>query len=125
MKQIDETQNAAHAVQYFKRHQRYNNGVLEEVVSIADDSSDDDQHYASETGAASFKSKINSFIRLLQEILSPADKESLELDSVFQLKNLVKSYYEKKGVMCENLTNTLYAMLCERPNIIDAKKRHF
>ncbi len=64
-------------------------------------------------------------MRVLQEILSPVEPDSLELDSVFQLKNLVKSYYEKKGVMCENLTNTLYAMLCERPNIIDAKKRHF
>ncbi len=58
---------------------------------------------------------MSGFIRLLQEILSPAEKESLELDSVFQLKSLVKSYYEKKGVLAENLTETLYAMMCERP----------
>lgn len=68
---------------------------------------------------------MNSFVRLLQEILSPAEKDTLELDSVFQLKNLVKSYYQKKGLMCDGLSSTLYAMLCERPNIIDVKKKHF
>eukprot|EP00347_Sterkiella_histriomuscorum_P017684 403348394 len=124
--QIDENQNQANNVQYFKRHQRPNqNGQIEEVVSIASDSSDEDQNYRGESGTGAFKQKMSGFIRLLQEILSPAEKESLELDSVFQLKSLVKSYYEKKGVLAENLTETLYAMMCERPQIMDAKKRNF
>eukprot|EP00347_Sterkiella_histriomuscorum_P011192 403373395 len=125
-RQIDENQNQANNVQYFKRHQRPNqNGQIEEVVSIASDSSDEDQNYRGESGTGAFKQKMSGFIRLLQEILSPAEKESLELDSVFQLKSLVKSYYEKKGVLAENLTETLYAMMCERPQIMDAKKRNF
>lgn len=68
---------------------------------------------------------MSGFVRLLQEILNPAEKESLELDSVFQLKQLVKSYYEKRGSISENLTDTLYAMMCERPQILDAKKKYF
>ncbi len=56
---------------------------MEEVVSIASDSSDEDQNYRGESGTGAFKQKMNGFIRLLQEILSPAEKESLELDSVF------------------------------------------
>ena len=55
------------------------------------------------------------FIRLLQEILSPTDKDSLELDSVFQLKALVKSFYEKKDTLSNELVETLYAMMSERP----------
>ncbi|CDW74818.1 UNKNOWN [Stylonychia lemnae] len=126
IKQIDDNQNQANNIMYFKRHQRSNqNGLIEEVVSIASDSSDEDQNYRGESGTGAFKQKMNGFIRLLQEILSPAEKESLELDSVFQLKSLVKSYYEKKGNLAENLTETLYAMMCERPQILDAKKRNF
>ena len=58
---------------------------------------------------------MQGFIRLLQEILNPADPDALSLDSVFQLKSLVKSYYEKKGALAGDLTETLYAMMSERP----------
>lgn len=65
------------------------------------------------------------FIRLLQEILNPTEKDSLELDSVFQLKALVKSFYEKKGSLSNELVETLYAMMSERPQIMDSKKKYF
>lgn len=57
------------------------------------------------------------FARILREIFNPTD-ESVELDSVFQLKNLVKNYYEKKTKMSKELLETLDVMLNQRPATI-------
>jgi hypothetical protein len=37
----------------------------------------------------------------------------------------VRSYYERKGELSDNLTQTLYAMMQERNNIIESKKKYF
>ena len=59
-----------------------------------------------------YKHKMTSFIRLLQDILNPAQlPEARELDSVFQLKAQVRAYYERKGELADNLTETLFAMM--------------
>lgn len=69
-----------------------------------------------------YKHKMDSFIRLLQDILNPAEMpEARELDSVFQLKSSVRSYYQRKGELSDQLTETLYAMMQERPSILEAK----
>ena len=44
--------------------------------------------------------------------------ELLEYDSVYQLKNLVKKYYMKKGQMTEKLFKKLDAIVVERPLIL-------
>jgi hypothetical protein len=73
-----------------------------------------------------YKHKMNSFIRLLQDILNPVEiPEARELDSVFQLKAQVRAYYEKRGELSDNLTETLYAMMMERVTIIETKKKYF
>lgn len=43
------------------------------------------------------------FPKVLREIFNPTDQSSMELDSVYQLKQLCKAFYEKK----ENLSNSL------------------
>ncbi len=58
--------------------------------------------------------------------MNPAEiPEARELDSVFQIKAQVRSYYERKGELSDNLTQTLYAMMQERTNIIESKKKYF
>ena len=42
--------------------------------------------------------------------------ELVEYDSVYQLKNLAKKYYIKKGQMTEALLKKLDAIVIERPN---------
>jgi hypothetical protein len=37
------------------------------------------------------------FARVLRDIFNPTDQSSIELDSVYQLKQLVKAYYIKKN----------------------------
>ena len=44
---------------------------------------------------------------------------------MFQLKNLVKNYYEKKTKMSKELLETLDVMLNQRPATIQMKKRSF
>jgi|LauGreDrversion4_2_1035121.scaffolds.fasta_scaffold207145_1 hypothetical protein len=69
---------------------------------------------------------MDSFIRLLEDILNPAElPEARELDSVFQLRSQVRTYYERKGELNDSLTETLYAMMKERPNIILSKRKYF
>ena len=41
------------------------------------------------------------------------------------MKALVKSFYEKKERLTDSLTEILYAMIMERPNIMGAKKKYF
>lgn len=73
-----------------------------------------------------YKHKMNSFIRLLQDILNPVEiPEARDLDSVFQLKSQVRAYYEKKGELSDHLTETLYAMMQERSIIMESKKKYF
>jgi hypothetical protein len=43
------------------------------------------------------------FKRVLKDIFNPTDQSSMELDSVYQLKQLCKAFYEKK----ENLSKSL------------------
>jgi hypothetical protein len=58
--------------------------------------------------------------------LNPAEvPEARELDSVFQLKSQVRAYYERKGELSDNLTETLYAMMQERSKILESKKKYF
>ena len=54
------------------------------------------------------------FAAILREIFNPSD-ESMELDSVYQLKNLCKSFYQKKMHLAKNLLETLDVMTNERP----------
>lgn len=69
-----------------------------------------------------YKQKMSSFIRLLEDILNPAEiPEARELDAVFQLKSQVRTYYQRKGELSDSLTETLYAMMQERPQILEAK----
>ena len=39
------------------------------------------------------------FAAVLREIFNPSDRNALELDSVFQLKTLCKTYYKKKELL--------------------------
>lgn len=59
--------------------------------------------------------------RILNDLFNPKD-ESIELDSVYQLKQLCKSYYETKNKISKDLIETLDALLNERPNSIAMKK---
>ena len=43
------------------------------------------------------------FVQVLKDIFNPTDQSSMELDSVYQLKQLCKAFYQKK----ENLSNQL------------------
>jgi hypothetical protein len=64
------------------------------------------------------------FAKVLNDIFNPTDLNSMELDSVYQLKSLCKSFYEKKERLNTNLVQTLDALNNERPNVILMKKKH-
>lgn len=43
------------------------------------------------------------FPKVLNDIFNPTDQASMELDSVFQLKQLCKAFYEKKHNLSKQL----------------------
>mmetsp|Transcript_43027 Transcript_43027/g.31417 ORF Transcript_43027/g.31417 Transcript_43027/m.31417 type:complete len:128 (+) Transcript_43027:526-909(+) len=69
--------------------------------------------------------KLHNFIFLLQEILNPVNEEGMQLDSVQQLKRLVKGYYLKKDELLSSCRDKLAMMIIERPNLLELKKKHF
>jgi glucan-binding YG repeat protein len=72
---------------------------------------------------ADFEEK-GGLARILNNLFNPKD-ESIELDSVYQLKQLWKSYYETKSKISKDLIETLDALLNERPHAIKMKKQSF
>ena len=62
---------------------------------------------------------------MLKDIFNPSDMAAMELDSVFQLKNICKGFYRKKQLMSTALIQTLDALSNERPNVLQMKRRHF
>ena len=65
------------------------------------------------------------FSQVLKDIFNPADLAAMELDSVFQLKNLCKDFYRKKQLLSGGLVQTLDALSNERPVVLQMKRRHF
>lgn len=49
----------------------------------------------------------------------------MELDSVYQLKQLCKAFYEKKENLSKSLVQCLDALANERPWTVKMKKKHF
>jgi hypothetical protein len=62
---------------------------------------------------------------VLNDIFNPTDKASLELDSVYQLKKLCKTFYEKKDKQSKELLQCLDALANERPWVLKMKKKYF
>ena len=58
------------------------------------------------------------FSQVLKDIFNPSDLSAMELDSVFQLKNLCKDFYRKKQLLSGNLVQTLDALSNERPGVL-------
>lgn len=65
------------------------------------------------------------FAQVLKEIFSPTDQSSMELDSVYQLKQLCKAFYLKKEGLSKNLIQSLDGLANERPWTLKMKKKHF
>ena len=65
------------------------------------------------------------FEQVLKDIFNPSDLAAMELDSVFQLKNLCKDFYRKKQLLSGNLVQTLDALSNERPGVLQSKRRNF
>jgi len=64
----------------------------------------------------------------MKQMMNPNSKDKPELveyDSVYQLKNLVKQYYIRKGQITEGLLKKLDAIVVERPNCLQKKKQYF
>jgi len=49
----------------------------------------------------------------------------VELDSVYQLKNLIKKFYIRKNEICDDFIDRLDAILVERPYFMQTKKEKF
>ena len=62
---------------------------------------------------------------MLKDIFNPSDMAAMELDSVYQLKNICKDFYRKKQLMSSTLIETLDAISNERPAVLQMKRRHF
>ena len=65
------------------------------------------------------------FSQVLKDIFNPSDMAAMELDSVYQLKNICKDFYRKKQLMSSALIQTLDALSNERPTVLQMKRRHF
>jgi hypothetical protein len=65
------------------------------------------------------------FAQVLKDIFNPTDQASMELDSVYQLKQLCKAFYEKKENLSKELVQCLDALANERPWTVKMKKKHF
>jgi len=58
----------------------------------------------------------------LKELINPIDEKRLELDSVFQVKQTVQSFYKKKNLHCIALLSELDKMTAERRKVLENKK---
>lgn len=58
------------------------------------------------------------FVRVLRDIFNPVDKAAMQLDSVYQLKNMCKNFYTRKQLVNEDLIQTLDALANERPTTL-------
>ena len=58
------------------------------------------------------------FAQVLKDIFNPSDMAAMELDSVYQLKNICKDFYRKKQLMSQALIETLDALSNERPTVL-------
>lgn len=58
------------------------------------------------------------FSQVLKDIFNPSDMAAMELDSVYQLKNICKDFYRKKQLMSSALIETLDALSNERPAVL-------
>ncbi len=65
------------------------------------------------------------FAQVLKDIFNPSDMAAMELDSVYQLKNICKDFYRKKQLLSSSLIETLDAQSNERPTVLQMKRRHF
>lgn len=57
----------------------------------------------------------------LREVFNPVD-EGIELDSVYQLKNIAKGFYYRKNKLAKDLVDTLDTMQTQRPQVMEMKK---
>lgn len=67
-------------------------------------------------------------MKILRQMMNPSvveKPELIEYDCVFQLKNLVKRYYIRKGQITEGLLKKLDAIVMERPSNLQKKKDYF
>lgn len=69
--------------------------------------------------------EAGGFAQVLKDIFNPSDMAAMELDSVYQLKNICKDFYRKKQLMSQALIETLDALSNERPTVLQMKRRHF
>ncbi|CDW76898.1 UNKNOWN [Stylonychia lemnae] len=69
--------------------------------------------------------QLKFLVNLLEEMLNPVQEEMVELDSVYQLKNLIKKFYVRKNEICDDFIDRLDAILIERPYFMQAKKEKF
>ena len=62
---------------------------------------------------------MQRLVKIITEMLNPKDnKDLIELDSIYQLKTLIRNYYIRKGKMGEELLSKLDAIMVERPNCL-------
>lgn len=57
-------------------------------------------------------------MRVLRDIFNPVDKAAMQLDSVYQLKNMCKNFYTRKQMVNDDLIQTLDALANERPTTL-------
>ena len=65
------------------------------------------------------------FDALLKQIFNPSDPSSIHLDSVFQLKDLVRDFYVKRQTNNSQLIQMLDAMSNQRPEQLKMKSKYF
>lgn len=66
---------------------------------------------------------IEEVYNRLKELINPVDGERLQLDSVHQIKNVVRTFYIKKSAQCSELLAQLDRMTSERPHSLSIKKQ--
>ena len=84
---------------------RYENMTEEEKADLAKQEKEEKQKredFAKEQKLMEFEEQ-GGFSKVLKDIFNPADMAAMELDSVYQLKNICKDFYRKKQLMSSAL----------------------
>lgn len=59
---------------------------------------------------------MKKLVSVLEEMMNPKrEREQVEMDSIYQLKILIKNFYEKKGDLGKKLLQKLDALMSDRP----------
>jgi hypothetical protein len=84
-----------------------------------------EQDFSEMHSSEEIEQNIKVFYDRMHELINPIEHERLKLDSVAQIKGVVKTFYQTKQAQCEQLLLSLDQMNHERRYVMELKQQQY